>query len=736
MSSGRSWAAWVAGRRSKYLVLLAWLVVLVGAASLAGKLSAAEKNDASAWLPGRAESTQVLDALSRFQSPDVVDAVVVYEHRPALSSSQRAGIARAAAALSREPRVDGKVAGPYWSMDGQAAEITVPVGLPGNDWSIAGTIVSHLESVAHVDGVSVHVTGPAGSAAASSDAFKGIDGTLLYSAVAVVVAILLATYRSPVLWVLPVLSAGVALATAEALVYLLARYAGLVVNAMSAGILTVLVFGAATDYALLLVARYREELRRHEDRHVAMQVALHRAGPAILASAGTVAIGLLCLLAAETNSTRGLGPVAAVGIAAGFLAMVTLLPALLVTAGRWVFWPFRPVLGSADPTANGLWARAGVRMSRHPRRVWAGTALALVVMAVGAVNLNANGLTDKQSYVGTPDAVVGEAVLARHFAAGAGQPVLVIADAAKLQQVRSALASTSGIASVAPPMVKGGSALLQGTLAPPPDSPAAFSVVAAVRSSVHAVAGAHARVGGLTATNLDVRSAAQHDRNVVIPVVLVVVLAILALLLRALLAPLLLVATVVLSFGAALGVSALVFRWVFGFAGADPALPLFVFIFLVALGIDYNIFLMTRVQEESRVLGTRRGSLVGLATTGGVITSAGLVLAGTFAVLGTLPLTTFTEIGFAVAFGVLLDTMVVRSVLVSALNLDLGGRIWWPSRLSALSGAAPPVPERVSGTGRLFPASRKLATDSGAVAGRAAAVHEHPAGGGPASGAQ
>ena len=713
MPSGRSWAAWVAGHRSKYLVLLAWLVVLVGTASLAGKLSGAEKNDASAWLPGRAESTQVLDGLSKFQSPDVVDAVVVYEHRPVLSPSQRAGISRAAAALSREPRVDGQVAGPFWSRDGQAAQVTVPVRLPGNDWSIAGNVVSHLESIARVDGVSVHVTGPAGSAAASSEAFKGIDNTLLYSAAAVVIAILLVTYRSPVLWVLPVLSAGVALATAEALIYLLARYAGLVVNAMSAGILTVLIFGAATDYALLLVARYREELRRHDDRHAAMQVALHRAGPAILASASTVAVGLLCLLAAETNSTRGLGPVAAVGISAGFLAMVTLLPALLVTAGRWVFWPFRPVPGPGGPTAHGVWARAGERMSRYPRRVWVGTALVLAAMAVGAVNLNANGLTDKQSYVGTPDAVIGEAVLARHFPAGAGQPVLVIADAAKLTQVRAALASTPGVASVAPPMVKGAGALLQGTLSWPPDSPGAFRAVDAVRSSVHAVAGAHARVGGLTATNLDVRRAAQHDRNIVIPVVLVVVLVILALLLRALLAPVLLVATVVLSFGAAMGVSALVFRWVFGFAGADPALPLFVFIFLVALGIDYNIFLMTRVQEESRVLGTRRGSLVGLATTGGVITSAGLVLAGTFAVLGTLPLTTFTEIGFAVAFGVLLDTMVVRSVLVTALNLDVGARIWWPSRLGALSGPAAPMAEVAPGTARLYPARRKLAAGSG-----------------------
>ncbi|HEY2795633.1 MAG TPA: MMPL family transporter, partial [Micromonosporaceae bacterium] len=482
----------------------------------------------------------------------------------------------------------------------------------------------------------------------------------------------------------PVISAGVALTIAQGLIYLLAKHAGLTVNAQSAGILTVLVFGAGTDYALLLVARYREELRRHADRHEAMAVALHRAGPAIIASAGTVIAGLLCLMVAETNSTAGLGPVLAIGVVVALAVMMTLLPALLVTVGRWIFWPARPTVGSAEPTTRGFWARVGKRIARRPRTTWITTAIVLAIMAVGIVQLDANGLTNKEQFRGNPDAVVGEEILARHFAAGSGTPVVVVSGADQATQVRAAFAGTDGIAagSVTPPRTQGGTALMEGTLTNPPDSRAAYDTINRIRDNVHAVPNADALVGGTTATNLDVQNAARYDRNLIIPIVLVVVLIILGLLLRAIVAPLVLVGTVVLSFAAALGISALFFRHVFGFAGADSSLPLFVFVFLVALGIDYNIFLMTRVREEALRYGTRRGALIGLAATGGVITSAGLVLAGTFAVLATLPLTAFTEIGFAVAFGVLLDTLVVRSVLVSGLTMDIGRHMWWPSRLS------------------------------------------------------
>jgi RND superfamily putative drug exporter len=690
---GMSATGLITGHRIKFAVLLFWLMVVAVAFPFAGKLMGAEKNDATSWLPGGAESTKVLDAQAAFISPNTLPAVLVYERPAGLTATDSGKIAADAKSFGTLPNLDGSVFGPIPSRDGQAAEIVVPINLGPNGWSTAGDIVARMLDTARngANGMTVHVTGPAGVAADSSKAFEGIDSTLLFAALGVVVLILLLTYRSPILWLLPVISAVVALTCAQAIIYLLATHAGLIVNAQSAGILTVLVFGAGTDYALLLIARYREELRRHHDRHEAMAVALHRASPAIIASGATVVVSMLCLLSAQTNSTKGLGPVAAIGILVALAVMLTLLPALLVTVGRWVFWPIRPVEGSAEPTARGFWARVGARIAHRPRLTWLVTAGVLAVLAAGIVQLDATGLTNKESFRGTPDSVVGEDVLSRHFPAGAGNPVVVISTAAQADAVRTALGQTPGIdpGSVVPPLIRDGTALIQGTLIDPPDSQAAFAAVDKARDRVHAVPGADAMVGGNTAVNLDVQRAAQFDRNLIIPVVLAVVLIILALLLRSILAPLLLVATVVLSFAAALGLSAFVFKHVFGFGGADASYPLFVFVFLVALGIDYNIFLMTRVREEAHRQGTRRATLVGLSATGGVITSAGLVLAGTFAVLATLPLIAFAEIGFTVAFGVLLDTIVVRSVLVTALNLDIGPRIWWPNRLSKDHDVAP-----------------------------------------------
>jgi RND superfamily putative drug exporter len=696
----KSVVTFLTGRRTKYVVVLFWVVLAVAAGPLAGKLSGAEKNDAKSWLPGSAESTRALDAQAAFVSPNTIPAVVVYQRTSGLTAADRAAIAADAQQFRAYPEIDGTVAGPILSTDGQAAQIIVPLNLGPNGWDKAADIVDRMNATARSggNGMSIHVTGPAGNAADSAKAFEGIDSSLLFGAAAVVIVILLLTYRSPTLWLLPVLSAGAALTVAQALIYLLAVHAGLTVNAQSAGILTVLVFGAGTDYALLLVARYREELRRHADRHEAMAVALRRAGPAVIASAGTVVAGMLCLMVAQTNSTAGLGPVLAIGVIVALAVMMTLLPALLVTVGRWIFWPAKPIVGSAEPTRRGFWAKMGARISRRPRVTWVTTAIVLAVLSIGVVGLNATGLTNKESFRGTPEAVAGEEVLARHFAAGSGTPVVVVSAADRAPQVRAAFAGTSGIASdsVTPPVVKGSTALMEGTLTSPPDSDAAYATIDRIRDNVHAVPGGQALVGGTTATNLDVQDAARYDRNLIIPIVLAVVLIILGLLLRAIVAPLVLVATVVLSFAAALGVSALVFRHVFGFAGADSSLPLFVFVFLVALGIDYNIFLMTRVREEAARHGTKRGALIGLAATGGVITSAGLVLAGTFSVLATLPLTAFTEIGFAVAFGVLLDTLVVRSVLVSGLTMDIGRHIWWPSALTRKRDDADTttVPER------------------------------------------
>ncbi|MGW3241071.1 MMPL family transporter [Streptomyces sp. NPDC001070] len=705
MKAARTWAGLVCGRRSKWAVLALWLLLLVVVAPLAQKLTDAQRNDSSSWLPGSAESTQVLELQKQFL-PDTAPAVVVYARPGGLTDADRATVDQDAARIREMTEhgvFGGRIVGPVYEQrpaGARAAQLIVPISVDEGGWTGLADAVADIRAVTDEDtgGLDVHITGPGGFAADSAKAFEGIDGTLLYSALAVVVVILLLTYRSVTLILLPVVSVIGALFTAQAAVYLLAEHADLVVNAQSAGILTVLVFGAGTDYALLLVARYREELRRHEDRHEAMALALHRAGPAIVASAATVAVSMLCLLAAEMNSTSGLGPVAAVGIAIGLAAMLTLFPALLVIVGRWIFWPAIPQMGSAEPTRSGLWSRVGRRIDRRPRTVWVGTAAVLAAMSLGLITLEAGGLTNAESFTGTPDSVTGQQVEARYFPAGSGQPLVVIADKGAAEEVRAALGGVKGVApgsTVVPqgaPAEKNGRVYLEATLSDPADSQAAKDTVDRARETLHALPGADAKVGGGTAAQLDAGRAAAHDNKLLIPMILVVVLVILGILLRALTAPLVLIGTVVLSFAAALGVSALAFRHVFGFEGEDTAFPLFVFVFLVALGIDYNIFLMTRIREETALSRTREGTLTGLAATGGVITSAGLVLAGTFAALATLPVVGFAEIGFAVAFGVLLDTLVVRSVLVTAITLDLRHRVWWPSRLDR-SRAEPPAEE-------------------------------------------
>ncbi len=689
-------AALPCGKVSKWIVLALWIVAIGVSFSPAGKLTGAQENDSVSWLPGKAESTEVLKATAQFSSPDEIPAVLVYERSSGITPADQQAVARQVAQYGDLQDVDRDVVGPIPSEDRKALQVLVPINAGSGGWETIGARADDIRRIAadRPDGLSFHVTGPGGFAADSQEAFAGIDGKLLYSAAAVVIVILLLTYRSPVLWLLPVLSAGVALFAAQAVIYVLATRADLTVNAQSAGILTVLVFGAGTDYALLLIARYREELRKHQDRHEAMAFALHRSGPAIIASGSTVVAGMLCLLFASMNSTRGLGPVAAVGIVIALLAMLTLLPALLVICGRWVFWPLRPTYGSDDHTETSVWGRIGRRIAVRPRLTWITTSVLLGIAALGMLTLDANGLSNEESFVGTPDSVVGEKTVAAHFPAGAGNPLVVVSKADKAAEVRTAMSSTQGIAAVAEPRVAGGLAYLEGTMTDAVDTQAAKDTVDRVRASIHAVPDADALAGGGAAILLDTQRASAHDNKLIIPVVLAVVLAILALLLRALVAPVMLVATVVLSFGAALGISSLVFK-ALGFEGADTSLPLFVFVFLVALGIDYNIFLMTRVHEEAKTHGTRRGALIGVAATGGVITSAGLVLAGTFAVLATLPVVAFAEIGIAVALGVLLDTIVVRAVLVTALNLDIGRHLWWPSRLARQRdpGPADSLPE-------------------------------------------
>src|SRR5215470_4635544 len=681
-----------AGSWTKWVVMGFWVAVIVVALPLAGKLQHAYKNNASSWLPVSAESVKVFNVQSRFQSPNTAPGVVVYYRASGITPADRAKAAADARRFAGiHGVVPGTVAGPILSADGKAMQTLVSVNVGNKGWNGTVAPVASMRAIAAAgaNGLASHITGPLGNAADNAKVFKGIGSTLLYAAAAVVIVILLFTYRSPVLWLLPVISSGVALIAAQAVVYLLAAHAGLTVNEESGTILAVLVFGASTDYALLIVARYREELRRHDRRHPAMVTALRRAGPAIIASGSTVIIALLMLSFAQLGSTKGMGPVLAIGIAVGVLAMLTLLPALMVIFPRGVFWPYRPTYGSSEPTTRGLWARVGWAIAPRARLVWVTTAVILGILALGLTGLKASGLTSAQSFRGHPDSVTGETVLAAHFPAGAGEPVIVIGNPRAASPLRAAFAATPGIAHVTPPVTAAGYLYLQGTLTAPPDSHAAYNTIDRVRAAVHAVPGARALVGGNTAVTLDVARASAHDRNLLLPLILAVVLVILAILLQALVAPLILTATVVLSFAAALGVSAFFFTHVFGFGGADTSFPLLVFVFLVALGIDYNIFLMTRIREEARRRDARHGAITGLAATGGVITSAGCVLAGTFAVLATIPSTFTTELGFAVAFGILLDTIVVRSVLVTALNLDIGRWMWWPSKLAQTPDPAP-----------------------------------------------
>jgi RND superfamily putative drug exporter len=676
-------------RKGKWIVVVLWVVVMAFLSPLAGNLSKVQNNQASSWLPGNAESTKVLQISERFRSSEEVPAVIVYERSGGLTSADLNTIRSQIHQFGGLKRVNGKVEGPILPTNEakpEAAQVVVPMHLlAGNEgWNELPGIVDKMRTIAHdgTDGMTVHVTGPAGLSADQAGAFSGTDGVLLLAAILVVLLILLMTYRSPILWLLPLLSVGFSLMAAQGIIYVLAKNAGLTVNGQSAGILMVLVFGVGTDYALLLIARYREELRVNQDRHKAMAIALRRAGPSIWASAATVIIGMLCLSFADLNSTAGLGPVAAIGVGVALLAMTTVLPALLVICGRWVFWPSKPAFGSVDKTERGVWARIGTRIARRPRFTWVGIALVLGVLAMGTLGLKADGLTNAAGFTGSPpDSIVGADVLAKHFPGGANQPIQVVASADKAADVEAALNNVPGI-SVANPVVKDGYVYLEGTTKAEPDSPSAVNTLTKVRDAIHRVPGANAMAGGTTALQYDTVQANKHDRAVILPIIIVVVLLILMLLLRSIVAPVLLLGTVVLSFFAAMGISSFFFNNVFGFHGADASFPLSVFVYLVALGVDYNIFLMTRVQEEARTLGTRRGALIGLKATGGVITSAGLVLAGTFAVLGTLPLTFFAELGFAVAIGVLIDTFVIRSLLVTGLTLDVGRFMWWPNKLA------------------------------------------------------
>ncbi|NLT07183.1 MAG: MMPL family transporter [Solirubrobacterales bacterium] len=665
--------------------------------------------------------------------------------------------------------------GPICSEDGKAAIVTAYLKGDGESETILDPIEEWRDQISDPGGgLEVKITGGAGYAADAIKVFETIDGTLVLAAVSLVIFLLIVIYRSPIFFLVPLTAVLFAEALSRSLGYGVSEL-GVTINGQSSSIMSVLVLGAGTDYALLLVARYREELHRHPDKHVAMATALASSAPAILASAGTVIAALFCLTIAKVNGTAGLGPIGALGVACAALAMLTLLPSLLTIFGRRAFWPFVPHTRETAPTGEGLpagavariadgsratalgsvilaglvvlvtlplvllnflvrivvnpvlslftrarfpslivgpldrfafapyelrrhrhehladethgfWKRVGDWVARGPSRVMAGSLAVLAVMCLGLLFFSTD-LTSNDQYTTTVESVEGQELLAKSFAAGSGAPTdIVVSSDADVGAVARAAEGVDGIESVTGPVAAGDDrVLVQATLGPEPYSTEAYDLIEPLRDAVQGV-DPETLVGGPTAVEFDVREAAAWDSMVIPPIVLVVVFLILTLLLRALVAPLVLIGTVILSFAAALGVGFFFFEFVFGFPGADPGIPLFAFVFLVALGVDYNIFLVARAREETLQHGTQQGILRALAVTGGVITSAGIVLAGTFSVLATLPLVFLTEIGFIVAFGVLLDTFLVRSVLVPAIVLKLGDRFWWPS---ALGRAAP-----------------------------------------------
>ena len=692
------------------LVLFVWLGLAGVGGPLVGRLSEVQKNDNASFLPKTAESTEVSKVTAKFSSTSTLPYFVVIERPSGLKPSDAAAVNKFIAGIPSLPfEIKGYTMGPYLagpltaaipSADGKALLVPVQlnatkaaevIGSSNPLYEGAKALKASAATTLKPGGLAVYVAGPAGLLADLVTAFSGIDGILLFVALGVVFFILLVVYRSPILPIAVLLTAVFGLAVAAMVIYPLAKNGTIGLNGQSQGILSILVVGAATDYSLLLVSRYREELHLHPSKWSALATAWKAAISPIAASAATVILGLLCLLLSQLGSTRGLGPVGALGIAGALLAALTFLPAVLLLFGRRIFWPVIPrvdhVRSEDSVGRRGIWGRVAGMVGRHPRRTWVLTLAGLLACAAFAPTLSAGGVTQSQLFLNKVDSVTGQEVLARHFPAGSGSPVQIIAPQTQAENVLASVKSVDGVASAfvgqipgVPPKVVDGKVIVQATLTPAADSPAAEAVVQKLRTTLHKV-GPDVLVGGSTAVNFDVRQASERDLRVVIPSILAVVFIVLMLLLRSLVAPVLLVLANVLSFAATLGVSALMFNHVFGFPGSDPATPLYAFVFLVALGIDYSIFLMTRVREESAERSTRPGILVALAVTGGVITSAGIVLAATFSALAIIPILFLVQIAFIVAFGVLLDTTVVRSLLVPAAAYDLGRRIWWPSRL-------------------------------------------------------
>ena len=697
------------------VLIILWLAGAGIGGPYFGKVSEVSSNDPTSYLPESADATQVRKLLTEFNDSDSIPAIAVFTAEQALTPAQLDTISRA---LDEAANLDGVAEGVSPALpsdDGLAAQAFVPIASSSGLSDTVSALGDSLRSAAP-PGVEVFVTGPAGFSADLAAAFSGIDGLLLGVALIAVFLILIVVYRSLLLPVAVLATSMFALCVALLTVWWLAKAGIILLSGQTQGILFILVIGAATDYSLLYVSRFREELRVTTDKWQATTRALRASVEPIAASGGTVIAGLLCLLLSDLKSNSTLGPVAAIGIVFAMLAALTLLPAILFAFGRAAFWPRRPAFEPEVVEAEhgmpqtGIWSKFARLIKRRPRAIWVTTALVLAAGALGVTQLDAVGVAQSDLVIGASEARDGQVALGKHFPGGSGSPAAVVVGESDLLAAAEVLLGHPGIDGVsvmsadspsgqapvteagivafgppgtpAPePTVVRGDVMLQATLTDAADSEAAADTVRELRAEfADSLPGT--LVGGVTATAIDTNTASIHDRNLIIPVVLAVILVILMLLLRSVVAPILLVLTTVLSFGTALGVSALVFNGIFEFPGADPAVPLFGFIFLVALGIDYNIFLMTRVREESVKHGTREGILRGLTITGGVITSAGLVLAATFAALAVIPILFLVQIAFIVAFGVLIDTFIVRSLLVPALSYDIGKKIWWPSRLA------------------------------------------------------
>ncbi|MFE3630222.1 MMPL family transporter [Streptomyces goshikiensis] len=690
MKSSSWWIRWLL----PVVLLVIWLGIGGALGPYAGKLGEVATNDQAAFLPQSAESTKVLEARRAFERSESVPAIIVWQARDGgdVTTAQQEEATRALASLAGQRGISEPPSPALRSQDGQALQAVAPLAPDLGD-ELPAVLAEVRAAADSVSGLRAQIAGPAATQADLADAFSGIDGILLGVALGAVLLILLLVYRSLLLPLVIIISAVFALGLACAVVYALADRGTVRVDGQVQGILSILVIGASTDYALLLSARFREELAARGDRTAAAIAAVRRSAGAIIASGATVALGLLALLASDLTNNRALGPVGAIGIVCSVLATLTFLPAVLALLGRAAFWPATPKPGDATAEGHRVWRRIASVIDRAPRRVWASTALLLLVLAAFSPGLSSKGVPLDEIFVKDAPSVSAQEALVRHFPGGSGQPAVIIANASRAAEVQAAATATDGVASAAPvtasgrpgggpPLVVDGRVRIDATLEAAADSDAAQNTVAELRTRLHAVRDADAIVGGYTAQRYDTERTAARDRMVIVPVVLGIILLILVLLLRSLLIPVLLVATVALNFLATLGVSALVFEHLLGFSGTDASVPLYGFVFLVALGVDYNIFLMSRVREESLVHGVRQGVLRGLTTTGGVITSAGVVLAATFAALMVIPLAFLVQIAFIVAFGVLLDTLVVRSLLVPALVIDIGPRSWWPSALA------------------------------------------------------